>query len=126
MIGANLNHDVGYLDFGRTGALEFMVMGDEFISQARRFMLGVPVNDETLALEVVEAGAKGQPYLTNPHTLRHLPQRAVAARAPQTGLITKNGAGPGPRICAKGPGKRPWPSWTRARKNPWTRERPPG
>ena len=71
LMGANLNHDVGYLDFGRTGALEFMVMGDEFISQARRFMLGVPVNDETLALEVVEAGAKGQPYLTNPHTLRH-------------------------------------------------------
>lgn len=71
LIGANLNHDVGYLDFGRTGALEFMVMGDEFISQARRFMRGVPVNDETLALEVIEDGAGGKPYLANPHTLRH-------------------------------------------------------
>ena len=71
LIGANLNHDVGYLDFGRTGALEFMVMGDEFISQTRRFMRGVPVNDETLALEVIRAGAQGRQYLTNPHTLRH-------------------------------------------------------
>ena len=71
LIGANLNHDVGYLDFGRTGALEFMVMGDEFISQARRFMRGVPVNEETLALEVIRAGAQGKQYLTNPHTLRH-------------------------------------------------------
>ena len=71
LIGANLNHDVGYLDFGRTGALEAIVMGDEFISQARRFMRGVPVNDETLALEVIEAAADGQQYLTNPHTFKH-------------------------------------------------------
>ena len=71
LIGANLNHDVGYLDFGRTGALEFIVMGDEFISQARRFMAGVPVNDETLALDVIREAAQGGQYLTSRHTLRH-------------------------------------------------------
>lgn len=74
LCGANLCHDVGYLDFGRAGALEAIVLGEEYISQTRRFMEGLPVNEETLALEVIDqVGSRGH-YLTQPHTLRHLRQ----------------------------------------------------
>ncbi len=72
MAGSNLNHDVGYLDFGRTGSLEMIVVLDEIIDQVRRLHRGIPVNDETLAVDVVkEVGADGN-FLTQMHTLNHL------------------------------------------------------
>jgi trimethylamine--corrinoid protein Co-methyltransferase len=72
MAGSNLNHDVGYLDFGRTGSLEMIVVLDEIIDQVRRLYRGIPVNDETLAVDVVkEVGADGN-FLTQMHTLNHL------------------------------------------------------
>jgi len=35
MAGSNLNHDVGYLDFGRTGSLDMIVILNEVIDQFR-------------------------------------------------------------------------------------------
>jgi trimethylamine--corrinoid protein Co-methyltransferase len=72
MAGANLNHDVGYLNFGLTGSLEMIVITDEIISQIRRMKQGIPVNDETLALDAIrEVGHTGH-HLIHPHTLKHL------------------------------------------------------
>ena len=72
MAGSNLNHDVGYLDFGRTGSLEMIVVLDEIIDQVRRLYRGIPVNDDTLAVNVVrDVGADGN-FLTQMHTLNHL------------------------------------------------------
>jgi trimethylamine--corrinoid protein Co-methyltransferase len=72
MAGSNLNHDVGYLDFGRTGCLEMIVLLDEIIDQVRRLCRGIPVNDEMLAVDVIgEVGANGN-FLTHLHTLKHL------------------------------------------------------
>jgi trimethylamine--corrinoid protein Co-methyltransferase len=72
MAGSNLNHDVGYLDFGRTGSLEMIVVLDEIIDQVRRLHRGIPVNDEMLAVDVIkEVGADGN-FLTQMHTLNHL------------------------------------------------------
>jgi trimethylamine--corrinoid protein Co-methyltransferase len=69
--GANLNHDVGYLDFGRTGSLEMVVIMDEIIDQLRRLQRGIPVNEDQLGLDVIrEVGAGGQ-FLTHDHTLEH-------------------------------------------------------
>jgi trimethylamine--corrinoid protein Co-methyltransferase len=72
MAGSNLNHDVGYLDFGRTGSLDMIVVLDEIIDQVRRLYRGIPVDDERLAVDVVKAvGAEGN-FLTQMHTLNHL------------------------------------------------------
>jgi trimethylamine--corrinoid protein Co-methyltransferase len=74
MAGSNLNHDVGYLDFGRTGSLELMVMLDEVIDQVRRLAQGIPVDDDMLALDAIrEVGSEGN-FLTHPHTLKYLRQ----------------------------------------------------
>jgi trimethylamine--corrinoid protein Co-methyltransferase len=70
--GSNLNHDVGYLDFGLTGSLEMVVIMNEVIGQIRRMQQGIPVNDETLALQVIEEGARQGEFLSHPHTLTHL------------------------------------------------------
>jgi trimethylamine--corrinoid protein Co-methyltransferase len=72
LAGSNLNHDVGYLDFGLTGSLEMIVILDEIIDQVRRLYRGIPVDDETLALNVIkEVGADGN-FLGHLHTLHHL------------------------------------------------------
>ena len=72
MAGSNLNHDVGYLDFGRTGSLEMIVILDEMIDQIRRLYKSIPVNAEMLAVDVVrEVGPTGN-FLTHPHSLKHL------------------------------------------------------
>jgi trimethylamine---corrinoid protein Co-methyltransferase len=71
MIGSNLNHDVGYLDFGRTGSLEMIVILDELIDQARRFRKGFVVDEEGLALDVIDEVAKKGGFLEHPHTLRN-------------------------------------------------------
>jgi trimethylamine--corrinoid protein Co-methyltransferase len=69
--GANLNHDVGYLDFGRTGSLEMVVIMDEIIDQLRRLQRGIPVNDDELGLDVIQEVGPGGQFLTHDHTLRH-------------------------------------------------------
>ena len=72
MAGSNLNHDVGYLDFGRTGSLEMIIIQDECIDQIRRLDQGIPVDDEMLAVDVVrEVGSQGD-FLSHPHSLKHL------------------------------------------------------
>ncbi len=72
LAGANLNHDVGYLDFGKTGSLEMMVITDEIIDQTRRLLRGLPVDEEHLALSVIHSIGPGGHFLTADHTLTHL------------------------------------------------------
>ncbi|HPA14075.1 MAG TPA: trimethylamine methyltransferase family protein [Desulfobacterales bacterium] len=72
MSGANLNHDVGYLDFGLTGSLDMIVISDEIIDEVRRLRKGIPINKETIGLDAMrEVGFAGN-FLTHPHTLKHL------------------------------------------------------
>ncbi len=70
--GANLNHDIGYLDFGRTGSLEMVVITDEIVDQIRRLLRGIPVDDEALGLDVIHRTGPGGHFLTEEHTARHI------------------------------------------------------
>jgi trimethylamine--corrinoid protein Co-methyltransferase len=69
--GANLIHDVGYLESGLLGSFDMLVMSDEIIGMARRLLSGVTVTPETLAVDVIEQVGPGGHYLTQPHTRRH-------------------------------------------------------
>jgi trimethylamine--corrinoid protein Co-methyltransferase len=66
--GSNLNHDIGYLDFGLTGAGELVVMTDEVISMNRRALEGIEVTDETLGLDVIADAGHGGDFLRARHT----------------------------------------------------------
>jgi len=69
--GSNLNHDVGYIDFGSTGSLEMVVITNEVIDQMKRMQKGIVINDEELALDVIaEVGTQGH-FLEHDHTLRN-------------------------------------------------------
>jgi len=69
--GANLIHDIGYLDLGLTGSFDMIVMNDQIIAMAKRFMRGINTDDEHLALEVTDNVGPGSSYLTEKHTLKH-------------------------------------------------------
>jgi trimethylamine--corrinoid protein Co-methyltransferase len=70
----NVIHDVGYLEFGTTSSLEMLVMADELVAMSRHFTAGIPVNTDTLALDVIDRVALGVEqsiFLTEDHTLDH-------------------------------------------------------
>ena len=69
--GAQLVHDVGYLEGGRLNSVEQMVICDELINYVKHFMKGMEVSEETLALDVIdEVGPYGD-FLAAAHTRRH-------------------------------------------------------
>jgi trimethylamine--corrinoid protein Co-methyltransferase len=69
--GANIVHDVGFMDAGLQGSLQLMVMANETIGFLRAATRGVVVDEETLALDAIdEVGPTGS-FLQHPHTLRH-------------------------------------------------------
>ncbi len=73
---ANLIHDVGFLEFGTTSSLEMVTMANELVAMSRFFLDGIPVNEETLALDAIERVAKetGSMFLTDDHTFEHFMQ----------------------------------------------------
>jgi len=69
--GANLIHDVGYLESGLTSSGEMILFCDEIIDMVKRFLKGIEVNEETLAIDVMERVGPGGHFLQDEHTLRH-------------------------------------------------------
>jgi trimethylamine--corrinoid protein Co-methyltransferase len=74
LAGLNLIHDVGYMDSGMICSPEMLVLGNEVIGMARRFIAGIRVDAETLGRDVVESVGPGGHYLQEPHTVRHMRQ----------------------------------------------------
>jgi len=69
--GANLVHDVGYLESGKCYSFEQLVICDEMINYIKRFMQGLEVSEETLALDLIhQVGHQGD-FLSTEHTMRH-------------------------------------------------------
>lgn len=74
---ANLIHDVGFLEYGTTSSLEMITMANELIAMSRFFTCGIPVNDNTLALDAIERVACGRSnsiFLMDDHTFENFMQ----------------------------------------------------
>ena len=69
--GANIIHDVGFMDSGMQGSLQIMVIANDILGFLRAATRGVEVNDETLALDVIEELGPTGSFLDHEHTLRH-------------------------------------------------------
>ncbi|MGD8521684.1 MAG: trimethylamine methyltransferase family protein [Desulfobacterales bacterium] len=69
--GLNLIHDVGYMDNGMVCSTAQLVLGDENIAMAKRFIQGITVNSETLALGLIEEVGPGGHFLEKDHTYKH-------------------------------------------------------
>jgi len=71
LAGAQMTHDVGYLEGGMCNSIEQLVICDELIAYTKHFMKGLEISEETLALdEIDEIGPDGH-WMSSNHTLKH-------------------------------------------------------
>jgi len=71
MARTNLNHDVGYIEYGSTSSMEMLVIADEIIREVRYWMEGVEVSERTLAREAIHRAKPGGGFLADDHTLKN-------------------------------------------------------
>ncbi|MBF0530416.1 MAG: trimethylamine methyltransferase family protein, partial [Deltaproteobacteria bacterium] len=70
----NLIHDVGYIEYGNTSCLEMITMANEFVEMCKSFVRGIPVNEETLALDAIRrigTSRTGEIFLSDTHTFKN-------------------------------------------------------
>ena len=71
LAGSSLVHDVGYLESGLTSSCEMLVLSNEIIDMLKYILKGVPVNAETLAMDLINTvGLRGN-YLKEKHTMEN-------------------------------------------------------
>ncbi|MFW6115469.1 MAG: trimethylamine methyltransferase family protein [Chloroflexota bacterium] len=71
LVGANLVHDAGWLDHGSVASPAHIVLVNEILHMVQQFMSGVPVDAETLALDLIDRVGPGGHYLDREHTYAH-------------------------------------------------------
>ena len=71
LAGAQMAHDVGYLDSGMTNSIEQVVICDEIIAYTKHFMKEVEVNDDTLALDIINKVGPDGDFISNKHTQKN-------------------------------------------------------
>ena len=71
LCGANLVHDVGFLESGLTSSFEMLVTIDEVIAMINQIVKPVEITDETLALDVIHDVGPGGNFLAEEHTAQH-------------------------------------------------------
>jgi trimethylamine--corrinoid protein Co-methyltransferase len=72
LTGSNMNHDVGFMNFGRTYSFELLVMMNEVIGQLRQVFKGVDMSPEQLAMDVIKSVGPMGNYLSETHTFNHM------------------------------------------------------
>jgi trimethylamine--corrinoid protein Co-methyltransferase len=102
--GANLIHDLGYLESGLSGSLAQLVICDEIVSWIGACLAPTVVDDETVPLDLIdEIGPDGQ-WIDSDHTRRHLREQwypTVFDRGNYDQWMARGGKTLGERAAAK-------------------------
>lgn len=72
LAGANVIFGLGAIDSLITFDYASMVMGAEQAERILRITDGIPINDETMALDIIHEVGPGGEYLTHEHTFNHM------------------------------------------------------
>lgn len=75
LAGSHLVHDMGYLESGMTGSLVQLTICDELIDWIQAALEEVTINDETLALDLIDEIGPDGDFLNTNHTLDHFRSR---------------------------------------------------
>jgi trimethylamine--corrinoid protein Co-methyltransferase len=102
--GGHIVHDLGYLESGLSGSLAQLAICDEIVGWIKHFRREVEINDETLALDLIdELGPEGQ-FLAARHTKRHHRERwypQLIERGNYKGWLDKGGQTLAERAAAR-------------------------
>jgi trimethylamine--corrinoid protein Co-methyltransferase len=70
--GSGLVHDCSsWMDHGNLVSPEFMVLVNDIVMSVKHYMEGIPVTQETLALDIIDKVGPGGHYLQEKHTMDH-------------------------------------------------------
>lgn len=69
LTGANLIHDVGYMESGLTTSFEMIALSDELIGLTGSLMKGIEVNEETMMLDELHEIGPGGHFLSTDATM---------------------------------------------------------
>ncbi len=72
LAGANLIYGLGMIEMGMTIDYGQMVMDNEFARMIKYVVQGIPVNDETLAVDVIHEIGVGKDFLSHESTYKHM------------------------------------------------------
>lgn len=70
--GANTLYGAGMLELGMTFSLEQLVFDNDIISMTKKAMAGIPVNEETLAVEAIDQVGIGKNFLAHKTTRKNI------------------------------------------------------
>ena len=72
MAGANLIYGLGMIEMGMTIDYGQLVMDNEFAKMIKIVVNGIPVTDETLAVDIIREVGVGKNFLSHDHTYKHM------------------------------------------------------
>jgi trimethylamine--corrinoid protein Co-methyltransferase len=78
LAGANVIYGLGMLEMGITFDLAQLVWDHEIADMILHSLKGVPVNDVTLAVDVIKEMGIGRDYLSHPTTFEHMRSQSQA------------------------------------------------
>jgi len=73
--GGHLIHDLGYLESGLTFSLAQLAICDEIVAWLKPFLKPIEINDETLALDLIDQLGPDGSFLNTAHTRKHYRER---------------------------------------------------
>jgi len=79
LAGANLIYGLGMIEMGMTIDYGQLVMDNEFARMIKYSLQGIPVNDETLAVDVMHDVGPANDFLGHDHTFNHMQEQSQPA-----------------------------------------------
>ena len=92
--GATINNGGGMLESNLRVSYEQLVIDDEIYGSIKRVLAGIEINEDTLAMEVIESIGPGGLFLSHKHTIRHLSEHympSIGNRFTYSSWISKSG-----------------------------------
>lgn len=72
LAGANIIYGVGMLELGITIDYAQLVISNDIIRMVRRCLGGIDINDESLAVDVIDRVGSGNNFIMEEHTMKHM------------------------------------------------------
>jgi trimethylamine--corrinoid protein Co-methyltransferase len=104
LAGGHLIHDSGYLESGLTGSLAQLAICDEIAAWIRAAMVPVVIDEETLALDLIDSLGPDGSFLVTQHTIDHYRERwypSLIDRLSHSAWMARGGATLGERAAAQ-------------------------
>ena len=74
LTGSNVIYGMGMMEMGMTMSYEQLLTDAEIVRMTRRILQGIPVNPDTMALDVIKAVGPANNYLAQKHTRKYMRQ----------------------------------------------------